>query len=66
MQNNQLPQNNLFQYVKPFKKFMNDFQGNPNAITQQLLRSGNLTQTQYNYARQMATMFQGILRSVFK
>lgn len=65
MQNNQ--QINFPQLVDPFKKFMNDHQGqNPSAITQQLLRSGNVTQAQYNYARQIATAFEGYLRQVFK
>lgn len=68
MQNN--PQNNtpndLSGYLNPFQKFAQYFQGNPGQITNNLLQSGRVTQAQYNFARQMATRFQGLLRQVFK
>lgn len=68
MQNN--PQNNLPNdlsgYINPFMDYAKKFQGNPAEVTNSLLQSGRVTQAQYNFARQIATRFQDILRQVFK
>lgn len=63
-QNNTVPANgNGNPVVNPFLNFMNQMRGNdPDAMIQQMVQSGQLTQDQLNAvqqrARQMAQMFE--------
>lgn len=54
------PQNggNLFQQ---FMQFKNSFKGDPKATVEGLLKSGQMTQEQFNSLQQMAKNLQGIL-----
>lgn len=47
-----------------FNQFRNTLQGDPQAIVQQLLQSGRMTQEQYNQLSRMAFDFQKLLRKV--
>lgn len=47
--------------INQFNNFKNNLQGNPQQIVQQLLQSGQMSQSDYNQLRQMATQFQKFL-----
>ena len=47
--------------INQFNNFRNNLQGNPQQIVQQLLQTGQMSQSQYNQLRQMAAQFQNIL-----
>lgn len=54
-----LPNNNLLQQ---FIQFRNNFRGNPQQQVEQLLRSGRVSQAQYDNAVKMARQLQGLLK----
>ena len=62
---NQLNNNNYFlnsqNLINQFNEFRKTLQGNPQQMVQQLLQSGQMSQSQYNQLRQMAIQFQQIL-----
>lgn len=51
------PYNNMMQQFMEFKK---NFTGDPQAIIQQMLNSGQITQQQYNQAFQKANMIKSM------
>ena len=47
--------------MQNFQRFMNQMRGqNPNAILQQLVQSGRITQDQINQAQQQAQQMRGV------
>ena len=55
--------NNIFQNSQnQFNQFRNTLQGDPQQMVQQLLKSGRMSQQDYNYYRQMASQFQQFLQ----
>ncbi len=44
-------------YVQQFRKFCQDFQGDPQQKAQELLNSGRMTQEQFSQLNQMYQMF---------
>ena len=58
--------NNIFQnsqnLINQFNQFRNTLQGDPQQMVQQLLKSGRMSQQDYNYYRQMASQFQQLLQ----
>lgn len=68
MQNNTFQNNgrmpgrfNPMQMVQQFHQFRQNFQGDPQQIVQQLLNSGQMTQSQYNQLTEIAQQFQKLL-----
>lgn len=55
---NVTPQNDFFSRLQQFKQ---NFRGNPQEQVQNLLRSGKVSQQQYDRAVQMAQQFQRML-----
>lgn len=53
--------NNQQHLLQQFQQFRNTFKGDPRAQIQQMLNSGQISQTQYNQAVQMAQQFQRVL-----
>lgn len=47
--------------IQQFQQFRNNFKGDPRQQIQQMLNSGQISQTQYNQAVQMAQQFQRVL-----
>lgn len=56
------PSNAATQLLQKFQEFRKNFSGDPQAQVQQLLRSGRITQAQYNNAVQMAQQLQHLLK----
>lgn len=56
------PNNAATQLLQKFQEFRRNFSGDPQAQVQQLLRSGRITQSQYNSAVQMAQQLQHLLK----
>ena len=56
------PNNAATQLLQKFQEFRRNFSGDPQAQVQQLLRSGRITQAQYNSAVQMAQQLQHLLK----
>lgn len=54
--------NNTNSMIEQFNRFRDTIQGDPRQMVQQLLNSGKMTQSQFNYLSQMATQFQNLLR----
>lgn len=51
------------QMIQRFMQFRQNFNGDPRAQIQQMLNSGQITQSQYNQAVQMAQQLQSMLTS---
>lgn len=51
------------QMLQRFMQFRNNFNGDPRMQIQQMLNSGQITQSQYNQAVQMAQQLQQMLAS---
>lgn len=49
---------NPMQMMQQFQQFRNTFQGNPQAMIQQMLQSGQINEAQLQQAMQMAKQFQ--------
>lgn len=51
--------------MQQFQQFMNQMHGkDPNAIIQDMMQSGKITQEQYNAARQKAQQMQGMFEGI--
>ena len=53
---------NPMQIMQQFQQFRNTFQGNPQAIVQQMLQSGQINEAQLHQAMQMARQFQHMVK----
>ena len=56
------PGGNVMNLLQQFKQVRSTFQGNPQEQVQQLLRSGRVSQAQYENAVKMAQQLQGLLK----
>lgn len=54
---------NPMQKIQMFNQFKNSFQGDPKQQVEQLLKSGQMSQQQFNQLQQQATQFQQLLSS---
>lgn len=54
--------NNMMQMLQQFQQFKNGFHGNAQEQVQQMLKSGQVTQEQYNQAVRMANTLQNFMR----
>ena len=54
---------NPMQMIQQFNQFKNSFQGDPKQQVEQLLKSGQMSQQQFNQLQQQATQFQQLLSS---
>lgn len=55
--------NNPMQILQQFQQFKESMKGkDANAMLQELLRSGKVTQSQVDQARKLAEQFQGLLK----
>ena len=51
--------------MQQFQQFMSQMQGkDPNALIQEMMQSGKITQDQYNQARQQAQQIANTLQSI--
>ena len=51
--------------MQQFQQFMNQMKGkDPNAVIQDMMQSGRITQDQYNQARQQAQQMQGMFEGM--
>lgn len=51
--------------MQQFQQFMNQMKGkDPNAVIQDMMQSGKITQDQYNQARQHAQQMQGMFEGM--
>lgn len=51
--------------MQQFQRFMNQMKGkDPNAVIQDMMQSGKITQDQYNQARQQAQQMQGMFEGM--
>ena len=48
--------------LENFKRFQQTFRGDPQTMVQQMLRTGKISQAQYNNAVQMAQQLQQMLK----
>lgn len=55
-------QNNISQIVNDFNNFKNNFKGDPRAEVEKMMRSGQLSQEQFNQYAQMATELSKYIR----
>ena len=53
---------NPMQMMQQFQQFRNTFQGNPQAMVQQMLQSGQINEAQLQQAMQMARQFQSFVK----
>lgn len=53
---------NPMQMMQQFQQFRTNFQGNPQQVVQQMLRSGQITEAQLHQATQMARQFQSLVK----
>ena len=58
--------NKMFQMVKQFNEFRRTFQGDPKAEVEKILRSGKISQEQWNQIQQSANDFQRMLNLMAK
>lgn len=61
-QQNNGPFGNFQNLMNQFQQFRNSFRGDPKAQVQELLRSGKMTQQQFNQLSQLAQQFQTFLK----
>jgi major membrane immunogen (membrane-anchored lipoprotein) len=55
-------QSNISQIVNDFNNFKNNFKGDPKAEVEKMMRSGQLSQEQFNQYAQMATELSKYIR----
>lgn len=55
-------QNNISQIVNDFNNFKNNFKGDPKAEVEKMMRSGQLSQEQFNQYAQMANELAKYIR----
>ena len=60
-----LPQwNGPMQMIQQFMQFKQNFNGDPKAEVEKMLRSGRISQQQLNQVQQMAGQFQNLLKNM--
>lgn len=57
-----MQRSNPMQMMQQFQQFRNTFQGNPQAMIQQMLQSGQINEAQLQQAMQMAKQFQHLVK----
>lgn len=62
LQNGGGPFGNMLSMISSFNEFRRNFTGDPKAEVQNLLNSGRMTQEQFNYLHQQASIFQKFLK----
>lgn len=61
--NTPMGNNPMFDMIKQFEEFKKQFgNSDPQAIVQNLLKTGKMSQEQYQQLSEMATQFQSLLR----
>ena len=55
------PMGNMMGMIRQFNEFRQSFQGDPKAKVQELLTSGQMSQSQFNVLQGMARAFQQML-----
>lgn len=58
--NDQMPQNNLQQFMQQMNEFRRRFQGDPKQKVMELLNSGVMSQGQFNQLSQVANQIMGM------
>ena len=62
-QKNQAPQNNIFGMIQQFNQFKQQIAGqDPQAIVHGMLKSGQMSQQQFDELAKMATQLQNVLK----
>lgn len=61
-QNNGNGFNNPFQMIQKFNEFRQNFTGDPKQMVEQLLKSGRMSQQDFNRYSQMASEFQKLVK----
>ena len=56
------PLGNMTNFISQLTQFRANFQGDPQQQVQQLLNSGQMSQSQFNQLSQMATQIQNMLK----
>ena len=60
-----MPQGNgPMQMIQQFMQFKQNFNGDPKAEVEKMLRSGRISQQQLNQVQQMAGQFQNLLKNM--
>lgn len=57
---------NPMMMIQQFNKFASEFRGDPKQKVEELMRSGQMSQAQFNNLQQMATQFQQMMGSIKK
>lgn len=58
----QFNRNLMMDMMKNFEQFRNTFNGNPQQMVQQMLNSGQISQSQYAEAVEMAKQFMNMMK----
>ena len=56
------PFGNMMNFMQSFNQFRQTFQGDPKQQVQNLLNSGQMSQSQFNQLQQMAQQIQNMIR----
>jgi len=56
------PMGNMMAFMQQFNQFKNQFKGDPRQQVQNLLNSGQMSQSQFNQFRSMAEQIQQMMR----
>ncbi len=56
------PIGNVQNMIQQYRQFRQTFQGDPQQKIQEMLKNGQITQSQVDQARTMATQFQSLLK----
>lgn len=54
--------NNTMNLINQFAEFKKQFNGNPKTMVEELLKSGKMTEEQFNQLKAVADQLQGILK----
>lgn len=55
--------NNPFQMIQMYQQFSSNFKGNAKEEVENLMRTGKMSQQQFNQLQQQATQFQSMLNN---
>lgn len=58
----QMQNNGMNQMIQQFKQFKQNFNGNPQEIVMNMVKSGQISQQQLNQAQMMARQLQDVLK----
>lgn len=58
----QMQNNGMNQMIQQFKQFKQNFNGNPQEIVMNMVKSGQISQQQLNQAQMMAMQLQDVLK----